>query len=241
MPPEARPSPAAQKEMRAFVSSMANFGFRSWVDSHGTMPDNVLPRVATFDFSQLGAYDPGPPPPGPKGQIMISWMENGVRKQTPLYSDDEGESDNDDDGAGTTNPEDPLGRVGVQVEYEVRKGRVAALLAVPAAWFLHSYWEFGRSAFKGCGPFERFFYLLLLAWLAVEAAATELLGKTSPTGRARDVVLARGRRINEWMLGVPPRPERTPYDEPVDRFRELPDEKPGMVYRKMGDGFTLSF
>lgn len=222
--------------MRVFVSAMASFGFRSWVDSHGTMPNDVLPRVSNFDFTQLGEYDPGPPPSGPRGRIMLSWMENGERKQTPLYSDDEDEGD-DDDGAGRTNPADPMGRVGTQITYDVRRGRVAVALGVILSPIMLLLWSTVRDLLASTSDRARAYGFGIVALLIAEACA-ESFDKKRPSTCVRD----KFREWDEWWLGVPPRPERTPYDEPVDRFKELPDEKPEMVIRSYADGaFTLHF
>lgn len=216
--------------MRAFVSSMANFGFRSWVDSHGTMPDNVLPRVATFDFSQLGKYDPESPQTLKDAREFKGNNLGGSISGQPMCSEiDDGD---ESDGAETTNPEDPLGRVGSVIEWERRTGRMLAVLFPFTVLWLYCVWSTTSKLFPGTAPLSRLVGLMITAlWIADKMV--EKVWKKTISQCVRGLVRGWACGVNEWMLGVPPRPARTPVDAPVDRYREREDEKPILLMPKL--------
>lgn len=207
--------------MRVFVSAMANFGFRSWVDAHGTMPDNVLPRASTFAFSQLGQYDPGPPSK-PGKSIAGKDVEDGAEAHTLPRP----ESVDEDEEA--TNPQDPFGRASTSVEWELRSRRVVgALIALTALWMFCT-WALFHSLFPGLSAKGRLISLVILSLYIFQ--------KITDKNKRREIregfcAAVKGwvRRLNEWMLGVPARPERTPEDEPADRFGGPESEMPNLV------------
>lgn len=178
--------------MRTFVSSVVGFDYRSWVDAHGPMPHHILPTWDTFDFSQLGDLDPGPPMP-----------------RKPSHPNDE---------EGSRNPFDFWGDLDVammptverDVDFLVRLHVCGALLTAACAFTVATAVCPGASINARLVVALLFNLVLFVLW-------SEEHAEWKPS----EALKAYSRRAGEWWIGVPPRPDRTPDDSCEPWFDKL--------------------